>query len=66
MARAPSKFTQGDITRAVKGVVAAGVDVMRVEVDASGRIIVIAGKPGKIATVINPLDKWMADHAGAT
>ncbi len=29
----------------VKGVVAAGVDVMRVEVDTDGRIVVIAGKP---------------------
>jgi hypothetical protein len=66
MARGPSKFTQSDITRAVKGVVAAGVDVIRVEVDTSGRIIVIAGKLGNIPPVINPLDKWMADHAGAT
>ena len=45
MARVPSTFKQGDITRAVKGVVAAGVDVMRVEVDTAGRIIVVAGKP---------------------
>jgi hypothetical protein len=66
MARVPSKFTQGDVTRAVKGVVAAGVDVMRVEVDTNGRIIVTAGKPGDVTRVINPLDKWMADHAGAT
>ena len=29
----------------VKGVVAPGVDVMRVEVDTAGRIVVIAGKP---------------------
>ena len=38
MARVPSTFKQGDITRAVKGVVAAGVAVMRVEVDTAGRI----------------------------
>jgi len=37
MARSPSRFRQRDITRAVKGVVAAGVDVMRVEVDRDGR-----------------------------
>jgi hypothetical protein len=66
MARGPLKVTQGDITRIVKGVVAAGVEVMRVEVDIDGRVIVIAGKSGNIATVTNPLDKWMADHAGAT
>jgi hypothetical protein len=45
MARGPLKITQGDVTRIVKGVVAAGVDVMRVEVDTDGRIKVIAGKP---------------------
>jgi hypothetical protein len=46
MARAPSRFRQGDVTRVVKGVVAAGVEVMRVEVDIDGRINVIASKTG--------------------
>ena len=45
MARAPCTFKQSDVTRMVKGVVAAGVDVMRVEVDTAGRIVVIAGPP---------------------
>jgi hypothetical protein len=54
MARLPSKITQGDITRAVKGVVAAGVAVMRVEVDINGRIIVIAGKPPNAAVGDTP------------
>lgn len=44
MTRAPSTVKQGDVTRMVKGVVAAGVAVMRVEVDTAGRIVVIAGK----------------------
>jgi hypothetical protein len=56
MARVPSKVTQGDITRAVKGVVAAGVAVMRVEVDINGRIIVIAGKPPNAAVGDTPED----------
>jgi hypothetical protein len=56
MARAPSKVTQVDITRAVKGVVAAGVAVLRVEVDIDGRIIVIAGKPPNAAVVDTPED----------
>ena len=30
------------------------------------RVVVIAGKSGNITTVTNPLDKWMADHAGET
>lgn len=45
MARGPCTFKQGDVTRMVKGVVAAGVDVMRVEVDTDGRIVVFAGNP---------------------
>lgn len=44
MPRAPSKFRQGDVTRAVKAVVAAGVDVREVVVE-DGKIRVIAGKP---------------------
>ena len=56
MARVPSIFKQGDITRAVKGVVAAGVDVMRVEVDTAGRIIVVAGKPADAAAGEKPED----------
>lgn len=45
MARAPSTFKQGDVTKAVKAVVAAGVGVTRVEVGADGRIVVVTGKP---------------------
>lgn len=35
------------MTRAVKAVVAAGLDVARVEVDKTGRFVIIAGKPGE-------------------
>ena len=45
MARAPSKFRQGDITRAVKGAIAAGVEIREVRVDTDGKIRVIASKP---------------------
>ena len=44
MARGKLKFRQRDLTRAVKGAMAAGLSVARVEVDTTGRIIVIAGK----------------------
>ena len=47
MSRAPCTFKQRDITAAVKAVTAAGVDVARVEVDKTGRIVIIAGKPGE-------------------
>jgi hypothetical protein len=42
MSRAPSTFRQCDVTRAVKAVAAAGVDIARIEIDRAGRIIIIA------------------------
>jgi hypothetical protein len=44
MSRCPCTFRQADVTKAVKAVVAAGVEVARVEVDRAGKIVVIAGK----------------------
>ena len=53
MARVPRTFTQGDITRAVKGAFAAGAQSVRIEVRAEGQIIVIAGKSGTVPTDAN-------------
>jgi hypothetical protein len=68
MARGPLTFRQQDVTRAVKAVVAAGVAVERVEVDQSGKIVVVAvdaSKSGEVAKE-NPLDQWMKKHACET
>ena len=44
MGRGPSIFKQGDVTRAIKGARAAGVEVGRVEVDlGDGKIVIVAG-----------------------
>ena len=43
MARATCSFRKTDVTRAVKAVKAAGVTIVRVEIDPSGRIAIIAG-----------------------
>jgi hypothetical protein len=47
MSRAPQTFRQRDVTKAVKGVTAAGVTVAKVEVDKAGKIVVVAGRADK-------------------
>jgi hypothetical protein len=55
---------QRDVCAVVKGAVAAGVEVARVEVDKDGRIIIIAGKPSEESTTAaNALDEWLAKNA---
>ena len=57
---------QRDVRAAVKGAVAAGVEVARVEVDTEGRIVIIAGKPNEASTTpADALDSWMAKNARA-
>jgi hypothetical protein len=40
-------FKQCDVTKALKGAAAAGIDVGRVEIDRDGKIIVVAAEPAK-------------------
>ncbi len=54
---------QRDVAAAVKGAVAAGVEVARVEVDKEGRVVIVAGKPSESAAEVSALDAWMATHA---
>jgi hypothetical protein len=42
--RAPSVFKQRDLTKAVKAMLAAGVDIARVEIDRAGTIRIITMK----------------------
>jgi hypothetical protein len=59
MARASCKFKQSDVTRAVKAVVAAGVEVREVVVDASGVIRIIAGRPDvSLARQVEEANEW--------
>jgi hypothetical protein len=41
MARGPAIFRQGDVTRAVGAVTAAGQTITRVEIDPNGKIVIV-------------------------
>jgi hypothetical protein len=57
-----TKFRQQDLTRALRGAIAAGVQIARVEIDPSGKIV-IELDTGERVESSNALDKWMADRA---
>lgn len=44
MSRGVPTFRQGDVTKALKGAVAAGLAVERVEIDRDGKIVVVADR----------------------
>jgi hypothetical protein len=47
MSKGQHTFKQGDVTKALKGAVNAGLSVQRVEIDREGKIVLIAGRPGQ-------------------
>jgi hypothetical protein len=57
VSRGPLPFRQTDVARAIKGAVAAGLTVQRVEVDKDGKIVVVIGEPGK-AEVVTGANEW--------
>jgi hypothetical protein len=56
MSRSAQTFRQGDITKAVKGAVNAGLSVKRVEIDKAGKIILFTGAGGEPSTSANEWD----------
>jgi hypothetical protein len=56
MSRGAQSFKQGDVTKAVRGAVAAGIEVERVEI-ADGKIIVFAGRSDK-PTAASTGNEW--------
>lgn len=66
--RRSASFRQADVTRAVKAVVAAGVEIQRVEIDSTGKIVIVTGKPAQQAGLPDELDRELAEfearHAG--
>ena len=60
MTRRPVAFKQADIARAVKGVLAAGVKVSRVEVGSDGKISITSAESEM--SEVSELDRWRALH----
>jgi hypothetical protein len=62
-------FKQTDVTRALKGALAAGIDVARIEIE-DGKIVVVRGKPSGDCTggnAVTPLEAWKEKkHASQT
>ena len=64
MSRPPSTFRQSDVTRAIKAVVAAGVDIerIRVEITKVGSIIVTSVGIAPQDDLDRELAEWEAYH----
>jgi hypothetical protein len=60
--RRPSLFKKRDVTRAMRAVLEAGLEVARVEITKEGEIAVVAGKPsGPSLERANEWDEVMND-----
>lgn len=66
MARLQSRFRQIDLTRAVKGIVAAGVPTARAEIEPSGKIVIVFGEPDVQVDAPSPLDDWRKSRGART
>ena len=58
MPRGPSPFRQLDMTRALKAAAAAGIDVARIEIEKSGKIVIVTGKPEEPNTDDRGENEW--------
>jgi len=59
MPRRPATVTQDDVTRAVKGVAAAGISIARVEIGKDGAIVVVTQQSAGTEDAKNDLDRWL-------
>jgi hypothetical protein len=56
--RRPSIFKKTDVTRAIKAVIAAGLDVERAQIDKNGTITVIPAKTADAVNKSDPRNEW--------
>ena len=57
-----SRFRQSDLSRALKAALAAGLEIAAVEIDPTGKIVIMTGAT-ELTAPKNALDKWMTKHA---
>ena len=64
MPRAPSAFRQADVTRAVRAVRSAGVDIVRVELTKDGKIVIVTSEaqPAVQDDLDRELEEFNARH----
>ena len=64
----PHRFKQADIARAVKGAIAAGLHVSRVEIDAEGKLVLVFGSPDRQdpASPQSAYEAWRAKRDART
>ena len=56
--RRPCLFKERDVTRAAKAVLAAGLEVVKVEIAKDGAIIVVPGKSEEVASSGTAVTEW--------
>lgn len=63
MNRRPCTFKQLDVTRALRGAKAAGMDITQIEIGKDGKIVLFTGKPGERNADIprDELDRELAE-----
>jgi hypothetical protein len=63
VARGPLTFRQRDLVRALKGARAAGIEVVRVEIDKAGKIVLVTGKSSAdLPSSVNPWDEVLHEN----
>ena len=56
--RRPLIFKKTDLTRALKGVLAAGLEIGRVEISKEGVIVMVPGKPEERTDASGDINEW--------
>ena len=64
-ARRRPSFRQADLARALRAAASAGLNVVRSEIDAEGKIVLVYGRADSGQPVVDELEEWRRRNAGA-